>query len=542
LLSLFLYAATAFFSIFSITIVIAYQQIIFQEEKRQQVLVHELNQVKDRFRNILYSDITAANSLAIFYRKYGLTNDFDEIAPQIIKYNKYAEVLQLNINGVVKKVYPLDGYEQTIGLNTYLDSIRLLESKRALQKNSIYFAGPRNLREGGVGILGKVPIQKGKDTLAVCVVLTRLNTILKALDLDAGSDNPFSYWLIKKTDTKDTARYFLSKRHPYDITEAVYADIPEGDWNLGAAYSVKNAIPKSSLIIITLGTLLSLLSAILIYKISSQPFKLERIIEKKTLEIQQMNNSLEAKVIERTKQLVDANNELESFSYTVSHDLRAPLRSINGYASIVEKRYSANMDEDGKMFIQSILQNTIHMGHLIDDLLDLSRLGRKELSTNNVDMNTLVNEIIEDYEFNKKDNLKIKISKLLPAKCDASLIKQVWINLISNAVKYSQYKPEQIIDIGSNEKNGVVEYYIKDNGTGFDMQLYDKLFGVFQRLHTSEKFEGTGIGLATVQKIIRKHGQTIWAESILNEGSTFYFTLPKTTDNSLNIKASPIIL
>lgn len=273
-----------FIFILSITLIITFQQIDFQQQKEKEELAHELNHVKDRFRNILYSDITAANSLAIFYQQYGLTDDFDSISAQIIRYNKYAEVLQLTLNGVIKKVYPLKGYEKTIGLNTS-DFMRLLESNRAIQRNDIYFAGPRKLRQGGIGILGKVPVRRNKDELAVCVVMTKLETIQKALNLDADSSPKFSYWLIKKSDKRDNSTYFLSKEKPADITKAVYTDIPEGDWILGATYGLGYSPEHPPLVTPILGALLALLSFILIFRISIQPLKLKKIIAEQTKEL-----------------------------------------------------------------------------------------------------------------------------------------------------------------------------------------------------------------------------------------------------------------
>jgi PAS domain S-box-containing protein len=280
-----LFGILTFIFILSITLIIAFQQINFQEKAEKEELTRELNHVKDRFRNILYSDITAANSLAIFYQQYGLVNDFDSIAAQIIRNNKYAEALQLTINGIITKVYPIKGYEKTIGMNTERDSIRLLESKHAFQKNAIYFAGPRKLRQGGVGILGKVPIRANKGDLAVSVVLTKLETIQKALNLDADSIHKFSYWLVKKSDTKDNTTYFLSTEHPADISKAVYTEIPEGDWIFGAAYGLGYSPAKPPFVTLILGGLLALLSSILIYRISSQPFKLKKIIAEKTKEL-----------------------------------------------------------------------------------------------------------------------------------------------------------------------------------------------------------------------------------------------------------------
>ena len=244
-------------------------------------------------------------------------------------------------------------------------------------------------------------------------------------------------------------------------------------------------------------------------------------------DIRKLNDELEQKVIERTAQLESANKELGSFSYSVSHDLRAPIRAINGYAKILEEDYGDIFDLEGSKALDSIMHNSKKMGQLIDDLLAFSKLGRKQVTVSEINMTDLVRTVIEELLIEDDENIPdFKINVLYPAEGDQSLIKQVWINLISNAIKYSKYKPETYIEIGSDVKDSLVIYYVKDNGAGFDVQYYDKLFGVFQRLHSQEEFEGTGIGLAIVQKIVNRHNGTVWAESKLNEGACFYFSLP----------------
>jgi light-regulated signal transduction histidine kinase (bacteriophytochrome) len=230
-------------------------------------------------------------------------------------------------------------------------------------------------------------------------------------------------------------------------------------------------------------------------------------------------------------ELLEINRELESFSYSVSHDLRAPLRAINGYAKILEEDHSAFCDDDGKNSLEAIKSNSKKMGELIDALLAFSRLGKNELIVSEINMTALVKNLREEELQGNSNNMDFIIPELLPAKGDQILIKQVWVNLISNAVKYSKHKPITKIEIGSTLKDNFVVYYVKDHGAGFDMQYYNKLFGVFQRLHSQEEFEGTGIGLAIVQKIVQKHEGKVWAESILNEGSSFYFSLPKINSN-----------
>jgi signal transduction histidine kinase len=228
------------------------------------------------------------------------------------------------------------------------------------------------------------------------------------------------------------------------------------------------------------------------------------------------------------EQLIEANKELESFSYSVSHDLRAPLRAIHGYTKMLKGNYETKLDSEGNRLMNNIINNAKKMGQLIDDLLTFSRSGRNELVKMNISMHNLVNNLCHELKNEQADRtIEFHIKHLLPVQADNNAIKQVWFNLISNAIKYSRQKNTAIIEIGSEEKGDEIVYYIKDNGAGFDMRYADKLFGVFQRLHSDEEFEGTGVGLALVQRIIFKHGGKVWGEGKVNEGATFYFTLNK---------------
>lgn len=237
----------------------------------------------------------------------------------------------------------------------------------------------------------------------------------------------------------------------------------------------------------------------------------------------------EAGVRERTAELETVNKELESFSYSVSHDLRAPVRAINGFIKVVEKKYQEQLGEEGKGLIKIVADEAIRMGRLIDDLLAFSRMRRKEIEKTEVDMTALAKEAVEESLklAEKKYKAKITVNNLPPARCDGALIRQVWVNLIANALKFSSKKPDPVVEVGSYEEGGFHVYYVKDNGVGFDMKYYDKLFGVFQRLHSSEEFEGTGIGLAIVFRTISRHGGKVWAKAKVNDGATFYFSLPQ---------------
>lgn len=223
------------------------------------------------------------------------------------------------------------------------------------------------------------------------------------------------------------------------------------------------------------------------------------------------------------------NKELESFAYTVSHDLRSPLRSILGFSTILESEHRANLGEDARQLLDRIIQNTRRMGRLIDDLLAFSRVGRQPIQMQVVDMAQIVQQVIADVDSEESQPSIRWIVGSLPSACaDPALIRQVWINLITNAVKYSSKASEPQIEIGSQAGTSGIEYYVRDNGAGFDMRYADKLFGVFQRLHRDEEFPGTGIGLAIVHRIILRHDGQVWAQSEIGKGATFYFRLPET--------------
>lgn len=245
--------------------------------------------------------------------------------------------------------------------------------------------------------------------------------------------------------------------------------------------------------------------------------------------VYKMHREMERKVVERTQQLETVNKELEAFSYSVSHDLRTPLRAINGYSIMLKEDYEDKLDAEGIRIIGNVISNAKMMGQLIDELLAFSRLGKKELALATVDMKrlaeTAVKELVHTEEAGK---YKIDIDPSIPpVEGDNGMLKQVMMNLVGNAIKYSSTKPEPAIRIGANEESGRTVYYVQDNGVGFDMAYAGKLFGVFQRLHSIEEFPGTGVGLALVKRIIDKHKGEVWADAVKGDGATFYFTLPR---------------
>ena len=230
-------------------------------------------------------------------------------------------------------------------------------------------------------------------------------------------------------------------------------------------------------------------------------------------------------------ELERTNRELESFSYSVSHDLRAPLRAISGFSQILEEDCRDQLDEEGRRLLDVISNNGRKMNQLIDDLLAFSRLGRKPLSTVQIDMSGMVEDVLKEVHPGGEPPPEVVSTRLPPARGDAALVRKVWVNLLSNAVKFSSKCERPVIEVRGVENGADVVYSVKDNGTGFDIRYSEKLFGMFQRLHSEEEFSGGGVGLAIVQRVIMRHGGRVWAESKPQEGATFYFSLPKGAAN-----------
>ncbi|MEG3224935.1 MAG: two-component sensor histidine kinase [Methanobacteriales archaeon Met13] len=239
-------------------------------------------------------------------------------------------------------------------------------------------------------------------------------------------------------------------------------------------------------------------------------------------------HDLNQKLGKQTEELEEANEELEAFAYSVSHDLRVPLRAIDGFSRILVEDYESTLDEEGVRLLNIVRDNTAKMGHLIDDILLLSRAGRQEMKESEIDMKDLAKSVWEELQTDWEGReIKLKLEEMPKTRGDRALLTQVFQNLLSNSIKFTREKNPAMVEVGAQEGEDKITYYVRDNGAGFDMKYVDKLFGLFQRLHSPEEFEGTGVGLSIVQRIVKRHGGRVWGEGELDKGASIYFTLPK---------------
>lgn len=309
-----------------------------------------------------------------------------------------------------------------------------------------------------------------------------------------------SRWNLIGTDFSD---YFTEPEKAREGYRQVFAQGFVADYPLTIRHNLRKVLYNASVYRDNSGRVLGVFAAA--RDITAQ--------SKQEVRIQKLNEELEQRII-----------ELESFSYSVSHDLRAPLRGIDGFIAIFLTRYLDKVDEEGQRLLNNVRRNVNKMGSLIDELLTLSRIGMKDIVITNIDMYELVNTVLDELH-ESKGKTRVVIKPLVPAQGDVALIKQVLVNLISNAFKYSAKKDKPTVEIGCYPDEGETQYYIRDNGVGFDMEYSNKLFGVFQRLHDPQEYQGTGVGLAIVKRIINRHSGSVWAVGKENEGATFYFSL-----------------
>lgn len=500
---------------------------VYYNEKEQESLQvrHESNNIKNSLENALNHSLTATKMLRYIVENDLLKDNFDTLSRELLQQNKYIDAVQLVKGSTIINTYPLKGNEATIGYTVLHDSAHRSEAFKSYKRRDLYFEGPVNLRQGGVGIVGRTPIFKNDTLWGFSAVVIRLETLLKALNMDeSGSHDNYIYQIEKQTKTKQDKSAFFKTDAAYNTGIYHKTEIPLGDWFLYVKLKNPTYISKT-MIFSLIGMAFSLILTFYILHLFSQPAKLRKLVKAKTLDLENANKALE----NRAHELLVSNKELEQFAYVASHDLQEPLRMITGFLSQLEKKYSDKLDDKAKQYIHFAVDGAKRMRQIIFDLLEFSKIGRLDEAKESID----ITNIIEDYtvlrdKIIQEKSATIQFDNLPKIKSYKVPVQQIFHNLIDNALKYSREGIPPIIEIRAVDKEKYWQFSIKDNGIGIEENSFDKIFLIFKRLHNSQEYTGTGIGLALVKKIVDNLNGKIWVESKVGEGSTFYFTIKKT--------------
>lgn len=515
-------AIISFFILLIISIFLTYR--IYNNE-----YANELIKVKEesfKLKNQLESTINYSSNvvkvISFIAEKNLEDQEFGAVAKSLIEKNRYIDAVQLVKGFKIVKTYPLNGNEKTIGYNLSTDSLHKKAAEDAITKNKIFFEGPLQLVQGGMGIVGREPIYKNGKFWGFSAVIIKTDTFLKAIHInDFGTTSNFEYQIVQKHGGLNGPKFFKNNA---DFNKGIIhkSFLPAGDWYL----YVKLKEPKylnRSIEFLIYGIVLSVIIALYLRKLAEDPLKLEILVDKKTADLEKLNLELE----NRAKELTKVNKELEYFAYIISHDLQEPLRMITSFLTQLEKKYNDVIDEKGKKYIFFAVDGAKRMKNIILDILEFSRVGKYNDKKESIDLNKIIQEIEIFYKMENEKG-KINYENLPIIHSFRSPIQQIFQNLISNAFKYAKENTTPIVNIKVvDETEKTITIAVEDNGIGIENEYLEKIFILFQRLHIREEDKGSGMGLAIVKKIVENLNGRIWVESEINIGSTFYFTLPK---------------
>lgn len=507
-----------------ITQTIAFKIYSLEKEQDLDKVKQESIRVKEQLESSLVNSITSTKLISFLEERNMLAENFDSVAREIIIDNKFIDALQLVEGTVITKTYPLVGNEVVINYDILNHPGSQSGIEKSKERNGLYFQGPFNLKQGGKGIVGRLPIVKNNQLWGFASVILKANTLLNAIGINStGADDTFIYDLIKADDQVNESSNIFN--HSIDYNNGIYYKnfVPLGNWFVYVKYinppHFYKALPFS-----ILGILFSILLGVFVSYLANEPHKLKNRVEVKTEELRLMNKSLQ----HYANQLKNSNNELEQFAYVASHDLQEPLRMVNSFLSLIEKRYSDKLDNKGLEYIHHAVDGAQRMRQIILDLLDFSRVGQITDKVIEIELNKLITEICAlQQNIIEQKNAQIIFHQLPTIKGYKVQLTQIFQNLINNALKYSKPEVTPEIHIDYVELEEFWKFSVADNGIGIAPNNQEKVFIIFQRLHSKQEFEGTGMGLAIVKKIVEHYGGTIWLESVVGKGSTFFFTIKK---------------
>ena len=512
----------SFFILLIISIFLTYR--IYNNEYGNELIKvkEESFKIKNQLESTINYSSNVVKVISFIAEKNLEEQEFEPVAKNLVEKNKYVDGIQLVKGFEIIKTYPLIGNEKTIGYHLTADSLHKKAAKDAIKKNKIFFEGPFELVQGGMGIVGREPIYKNGKFWGFSAVIIKTETFLKAIHLDdLGSTSNFEYQMVQKEGDLNGPKFFKNNG---DFSNGIIhkSFIPAGDWYL----YVKLKEPKylnRSIEFLIYGIVLSIIIALYLRKLAEEPLKLETLVDKKTADLEKLNIELE----NRAKELTKVNKELEYFAYIISHDLQEPLRMITSFLTQLEKKYNDVIDDKGKRYIFFAVDGAKRMKNIILDILEFSRVGKYNDKKEAINLNDIIHEIESFYKLEFPHG-KLIYENLPVLNSYKSPLIQIFQNLIGNAFKYSKENVAPIVSVKVIEEDDKqITFAVKDNGIGIENEYLEKIFVLFQRLHTREGDKGSGMGLAIVKKIVENLNGTIWVESEVNVGSTFYFTLPK---------------
>lgn len=515
-------AIISFFILLIISIFLTYR--IYNNEYGNELI--KVKEESFKIKNQLESTINYSSSivkvLSYIAQKNLEEQEFETVAKDIVNKNQYIDAVQLVKNYEIIKTYPLLGNEKSIGYNLKNKKSNKKAADIALKKNTIFFEGPLRLVQGGIGIVGREPVYRNGKFWGFSAIIIKNETFLKAINLnEIGSNSNFEYQIVQKEYDLKGPKFFKNNT---DFKNGIIhkSFLPAGNWYLYVKLKEPKYLNKS-LEFLMYGIVLSLIIALYLRKLAEEPLKLETLVIKKTSDLEKLNIELE----NRAKELTKVNKELEYFAYIISHDLQEPLRMITSFLTQLEKKYNDKLDDKARKYIFYAVDGAKRMKNIILDILEFSRAEKYNDKKQLIDLNDIIKEI-EAYYKMEFPHGKLTYENLPILNSYKSPLIQIFQNLIGNAFKYAKENEAPLLSVSvANENDKEITFAVQDNGIGIEDEYLEKIFVLFQRLHTREGDKGSGMGLAIVKKIVENLNGTIWVESKVNIGSTFYFTLPK---------------
>lgn len=506
---------------------IAYRIYTVEKENEFLQVKQEAGHIKNKFESALYQSTNASRIIAFLIERNLIDTYFETVSEELISQNNLVDALQLVKDNKIIKTYPLKGNEVTIGYSVLRDSFHRKEALKALKRRELYFEGPIKLKQGGVGIVGRLPVYRNKVFWGFSAVIIRKETLLHAIGIDStGKNDTYSYQLVKSERESSNSDFMFNDLYDYKNGIFYKEHVKIGDWEVYAKLNNPHYLDRA-LQFSLLGLLFSFLFTLFMWHLSVQPQKLKLLVEKKTKALDRLNRELE----DRAHELTASNMELEQFAYIASHDLQEPLRMVSAYLTQIERKYFHVLDENGKKYIYFAVEGAKRMRSIILDVLEFSRVGKYVEKQEKIDLNQLLDEVCMGLQKTIEEKRAVISYGVLPEIVSHRYpMLQVFQNLIGNSLKYCEGGRSPVIRVSVVRHHDEWLFSVKDNGIGIDKEYAEKIFVIFQRLHSKDQYSGSGLGLAIVKKIINNLGGAVWLESEVGFGSTFYFTLPYKND------------